>query len=269
MTLRDYLSVYRALAGAYVRSRLQYPLSFWSQVLTILGADLVPLFVIGIVFARFQTIQGWHWREIALLYGLGQLAVGLMRCFGRQIDRFDDYIVSGEFDSFLIRPLPPLFHLLAARFEILEVGRLAAGAGVLAVAVHVAQVPVTPANAAVALAAVLGGAMILFSLTLIVATFSFRHTRTGKMQDFIQSSGREFANYPLTIYPTGVRWILTLALPLGLITYYPAQRLLGRNETGALLPLLSVAALPVGLLFLLIAACMWRAGLRHYQSTGS
>jgi ABC-2 type transport system permease protein len=137
------------------------------------------------------------------------------------------------------------------------------------VAGHVAHVPLTVANVAVALAAVLGGAIILFSLTLMVATFSFWHTRTGKLQDFIQSSGREFANYPLTLFPTGVRWILTLALPLALMTYYPAQRLLARNETGALLPVLSVAALPMGLLFLWLAMRIWHAGLRHYQSTGS
>jgi ABC-2 type transport system permease protein len=78
-----------------------------------------------------------------------------------------------------------------------------------------------------------------------------------------------FAEYPLTIYPTGVRWLLTFVLPFALITYYPAERLLGRNETGALLPVLSLAAVPAGLLFLGIAGLVWRAGVRHYQSTGS
>jgi ABC-2 type transport system permease protein len=267
--MKEYWSIYRALAGAYVRSRMQYPLSFWPRAISALGADLVPLGLLGIVFTRFPTIQGWHWREIALLYGLGQLAVSLMRCLAWQIDHFDDYIASGEFDSFLIRPLPPLFHLLAARFEIQEIGRVVCGVIVLAVAVHISHVPVTLANVAVALAAVVGGATILFSLTLMVATCSFWHTRTGKLQDFIQSSGREFANYPLTLFPNGVRWILTLILPLALTTYYPAQRLLGRNETGALLPILSLAALPMGLLFLCIAMRIWHVGLRHYQSTGS
>jgi ABC-2 type transport system permease protein len=264
-----YWSIYRALAGAYVRSRLQYPLSFWSQTAIMIGADLVPLLLVGILFTRFSSINGWQWRDIALLYGLGQLTMGLLRCFAYQIDHFDDYIVSGEFDSFLIRPLPPLFHLMAARFEVREVGRAACGVVVLALSARAAQVPFTPANIAVGLAAVLGGTMILFSLTLMVATLSFRYTRIGKLQDFVQSAGREMANYPLTLFPSAVRWILTFAFPLALITYYPAQRLLGRNETGALLPVLSLAALPVGLLFLLISALLWHAGLRQYQSTGS
>src|SRR5207249_2916700 len=103
--------------------------------------------------------------------------------------------------------------------------------------------------------------LMLTALTMMVATLAFWHTRTGKLQDLVQSSGREFANYPLTIYPTGVRWILTFAIPLALITYYPAQHLLHRNETGAMLPVLSLAALPMGVLFLALAACLWHVGL--------
>ena len=60
-----------------------------------------------------------------------------------------------------------------------------------------------------------------------------------------------------------------VTLPLALFTYYPGQRLLGRNESGALLPILSTAAAPAGLVLLGIAGLVWRAGLRHYQSTGS
>ncbi len=267
--MREYWRIYRALAGAYVRSRLQYRLSFWLGVLTTVSVDLVPLLLMGIIFTRFPSVYGWGWRDIALLYGLDQLSFGLSRCFSRQIDNFDNYIVTGDFDSFLVRPLPPLFHLLAARFEITELGRLCSGVVVLTVAARAAGVPFTAGNVAIALAAAVGGAMLLFSFLLMVATVSFWHTRSGKLQDMVQASGRAFAGYPLSIYPTGVRWFLTLALPLALVTYYPAQRLMGRNETGALPPVLSIAAIPMGLLFLGLAGLVWRAGLRHYQSTGS
>ncbi len=264
-----YWPIYRALAGAYIRSRMQYRFSFWSGIVVSMAIDLAPLLLIGIVFTRFASLRGWHWRDIALLFGLNQFSFGLSRCFARQIDNFDNYIVSGEFDSFLIRPLPPLFHLIAARFEVSELGKMAGGAIILLLAARAAGVPATAANVAVALSAGVGGALLLFSLLLIVASVSFWQTRTGKLQDMVQASGRAFCEYPLTIYPAGIRWLLTYALPLALITYYPAQRLLGRNESGALLPVLSLAVLPMGLLFLGIAGLTWRAGLRHYQSTGS
>jgi ABC-2 type transport system permease protein len=267
--VREYWGIYRALAGAYIRSRLQYRLSFWLGIFTSLTVDMVPLLLIGIVFTRFPSVNGWTWRDIALLYGLDQLAFGLVRCFSRQIDNFDALVVAGDFDSFLVRPLPPLFHLLAARFEITEIGRLTSGTVIFVLAARAARVPFTAANVGITLDAALGGAMILFSFILMVASVAFWHTRSGKLQDMVQASGRAFAAYPLSIYPSPIRWLLTLVLPLALVTYYPAQRLLGRNESGALLPVLSVAAIPMGLLLLGLAGLIWRAGLRHYQSTGS
>jgi ABC-2 type transport system permease protein len=264
-----YWEIYRALAGAYIRSRLQYRVSFWTRTIAIGLEGFIPIFLIGLVFTRFPTIQGWRWPEIALLNGLGLLAHSISRCVSTQVDHFDEYIVSGEFDSFLTRPIPPLFHLLAARFDLTVLSRVIAGLGVLLVAGRFAGVPLTLQNVAIALAAAFGGAMILFALTLMVAAVSFWHTRTGKLQDIVQSSGRAFAEYPITIYPVVVQWILTLALPTALMTYFPAQRLLGRTESGMLLPLLSLAAVPMGVLFLLLAVGLWQLGLRHYQSTGS
>jgi ABC-2 type transport system permease protein len=265
----DYWRIYPVLAGAYVRARMQYRLSFWLRLISIGLADLVPLFLIGVVFTRFPAIQGWRWPEVALLSGFSQLAMGISRLFSCQLDQFDELIVSGEFDSFLTRPLPPLFHLLAVRFEIMQLGRILAGAVVLVVAARLAGVAFTPGNVAVALLAAVGGAMILFALTLIVASISFWQTRTGKLQDIVQSSARAFSEFPITIYPIAVRWVLTLLLPLALVTYFPAQQMLGRGEKGAMMLLLAVAALPMGILFLLIAIGLWQLGLRHYQSTGS
>src|SRR5439155_4125894 len=102
------------------------------------------------------------------------------------------------------------------RFEILHASRVCSALVILACAARAARVALTPAHVGVLLAAVIGGTMLLLALTMMTATLSFWHTRTGKLQDFVQSSGREFAKYPLTLYPTSVRWILTIALPLAL-----------------------------------------------------
>jgi viologen exporter family transport system permease protein len=258
-------AIYRALIAAHVRSRMQYRLSFWVGFTTTFAADLVQIALLGVLFTRFPDIAGWTWREVALLYGLGQMATGLLRSVSRQLDNFDQLIVAGDFDTFLIRPLSPLFHVLAARFEIAELGRALCGVAVFALAARTARVPITLANAVVTAGAILGGMLIWFSLMWIVAALAFWHGRTGKLQDVVQTAGRELVTYPLGIYPGWVRAILTWALPLALITYYPAARLLGRPvET-----LLAVAAVPAGLVLLALAAVVWRYGLRHYQSTGS
>ena len=54
--MRHYWQLYRTLAGAYVRSRLQYRWSFWLGIFVTLITDLVPLMLIGIVFTRFGSL---------------------------------------------------------------------------------------------------------------------------------------------------------------------------------------------------------------------
>ena len=196
-SVREYWAIYRALAGAYVRSRLQYRLSFWLGVSPRVSADLVPLLLMGIIFTRFPSIHGWGWRDIALLYGLDQLSFGLSRCFSRQIDNFDNYIVSGRF-----RQLPGP----AAAAAVPPAGRAVRDHGARPALRRrawfspwrraAAGVPFTAGNVAIALAAAVGGAMLLFSFLLMVATVSFWHTRSGKLQDMVQASGRAFAGLP-------------------------------------------------------------------------
>lgn len=258
------LSIYRALAGAHVRSRLQYRASAASRILTLALADLTPLLLLGVVLARFPTVAGWRFAEMALLYGLIQLASSIARCFSWQLDHFDEYITSGEFDLFLVRPLPPLFHLLAIRFEIIQLGRIAIGVATIVLASSAAGVGPGASNLAVIASAATGGALLLFALTLVVAAISFWHTRTGKLQDVVQAGCRAVSEYPLTIFPREVRAVLVTLLPLALVTYYPALWLLGRDHSP-----LAFAAIPVGALFLGLALIVWRAGLRRYQSTGS
>ena len=76
--------------------------------------------------------------------------------------------------------------------------------------------------------------------------------------------GREFGQYPLSVYGEGVLKFLTYVVPLTLVQYYPLLYLVGEKEN-PLYGLLPLAAL----LFLLPCALIWRIGLRHYRSTGS
>jgi len=258
------MTAYRSLAGAFIRSRLAYRASFVARVLAVALADLAPILLIGIVLTRFPSVAGWRWPELALLYGLMQTAAAIARTLSVPLDHFDDVIVSGELDVILTRPLSPLGHVLAGGLEIMHAGRIGVGIAAMAVAFRAAGVPATAANLALTAAAVAGGALILFALTLIVASFSFWAGRTGKLQDIIMASARSFAEYPLVIFPRGIRAALTVVLPVALASYYPALRLLGRDHG-----ILSFAALPMGIAFLGLALLLWRLGIRRYHSTGS
>ena len=76
--------------------------------------------------------------------------------------------------------------------------------------------------------------------------------------------GREFGRYPFSVYGRDALRVLTYAVPLALVQYYPLLYLLGK-EAGVLYMLSPLLAL----LFTVPAYLLWRFGLRRYKSTGS
>ena len=75
---------------------------------------------------------------------------------------------------------------------------------------------------------------------------------------------REFVKYPLNVFPAAIQGFFTYILPLGFVAYYPAMALLGKTD----LPVAGLMPLAAGVVTLL-AALIWRAGLRSYDSTGT
>ena len=90
--MQRYLKLYFLLAGAYVRSRLQYRLSFWMMCIAIVAGEACMVGLLGALLSKFRTVDGWTLAEIVFLYGLANLAYSLMRILGSQLDDFDRYI---------------------------------------------------------------------------------------------------------------------------------------------------------------------------------
>ena len=267
--VRRYIKLYFLLAGAYVRSRLQYRLSFGLMCLGIVISEVCLLGLLGAMLAKFRTINGWTWAEVVFLYGLGNLAFSLMRIVGSQLDDFDRYIVRGELDGVLIKPVPPLFYLLASRVELIHISRALTSIVIFVVALHLADIRWTLSVALFSLITILSGSLIMFTFVLISATVALWTTKSGKLTDLLISATKEAAAFPLSIYPLAVRLLLTFLLPIGFVTYYPAQRLLQKGEFLGMPESFQFSAPIVALVMLCITYFLWCSGLRRYHSTGS
>jgi ABC-2 type transport system permease protein len=76
--------------------------------------------------------------------------------------------------------------------------------------------------------------------------------------------GREFGQYPFSVYGDAILKFYTFVIPLALFQYYPLLYILER-ETSRLYMLAPVPAV----LFAVPAYIFWRFGVRKYKSTGS
>ena len=70
--------------------------------------------------------------------------------------------------------------------------------------------------------------------------------------------------YPVGLYPTWLRAILTFIVPVAFATTVPTEALAGRLSLGTLL-----TALGVAVMLLVVSAAFWRFGLRHYTGASA
>ena len=108
------------------------------------------------------------------------------------------------------------------------------------------------------------GAVLFFCLFVVYAAFSFFTLEGLEFMNIFTDGGREFGRYPFSVYGRDALRVLTYAVPLALVQYYPLLYLLGR-ESGMLYMFSPLLAL----LFAAPAYLLWRYGLRRYKSTGS
>ena len=123
-----------------------------------------------------------------------------MRILGSQLDDFDRYIIRGELDSVLIRPVPPLLYLLASRIELIHVSRALTSVVIFAVAFHLTEIRWTLDVALFTLTTILSGTLIMFTLMLISATVALWTTKSGKLTDLLISATKEATVFPISIY---------------------------------------------------------------------
>jgi ABC-2 type transport system permease protein len=107
------------------------------------------------------------------------------------------------------------------------------------------------------------------AIFVISATLAFWWVESGELGNGFTYGGRDFTSYPITVYSDWFRNLFAYGLGFGFVAYQPALALLGRPDPLGLPVWAGYSSPLVALLAALIAAVVWRTGVRHYRSTGS
>ncbi|CAI6084350.1 hypothetical protein PAECIP112173_04258 [Paenibacillus sp. JJ-100] len=262
----SWFHLYKILIRTSIRSRMQYKFNF------VLGAILAALIqiseflMVALVLHKFGAIKGWSLYEIGYLFAIMTLSKTLYRTFGNEVHHLEKYLVGGELDQLLTRPMPVLLALMPQNFRIM-IGEVLQGGFILcwslAGMMYSGQIGWTVIP--LSLLVIVTGAIILFSIGLATATLGFWTTRIEELQVITEDAARTAAQYPLTLYPEWMSSLLLTVIPVGFVNYIPSLYLL-RGEGG-----MWVLALIVGVALVCLAASLrfWAFGMTKYQSTGS
>lgn len=260
-----YLAVGFRYVAQYVKGRLIYGADFWTGVFSDLIFQTANLLFLLVVFDHVPAIHGWRREEILFIYGYFLVPFALFNATAANLwDFADRYVVRGEMDRVLTRPLPALFQVLLETFEAESLLGVFTGAALMGWAGSALDIEWRWWDGPLLLALVVGSAMVYFGIFVALASVAFwADGRTGLIP--LVWNLNSYGRYPVEIYRGSLRFVLTWVLPLAFAGFYPAAYLLrhGAWHVYALLtPVVGAAAFALGLL-------AWRAGIRRYRGAGS
>jgi ABC-2 type transport system permease protein len=259
--------LYRKLLAASIRAQMQYKLNFTATAVTTAILSSIDFLILSAILHRFDHVKGWNLYEVGILYGLASIAVSLYRMLAPEIHDFERYIVFGELDQLLTRPVSPLLLLLTRNLELSRIGGVVQGLFILIVSLGglAGQGRVTWLLLAYLPIALLTGLMIFFAIGLATATTAFWTGQLKELQTFTIFAPATAANFPISLYPGWLKLLFYSVVPVAFLNYVPMLFLL---DKGGAWPLLLVAPL-VGGVFCWLSIRFWQFGIRHYHSTGS
>ena len=262
--MRRYSNLYRLFLIQRLKILMEYRANFLIGAVSTVVLQVAGVMGIWVIMSQIPDLNGWKFEEVLLIYGLLTLAKSINHMFADNLWTLGrDYIRTGNFDRFLVRPIDPLFHLLADRFCHDGIGNFVVGTALVAYSTNQLAISWTPFSLFYIAVSVISGGVIFIALNLITATSSFWIVDALPVTWTVFNT-HEFAKYPLSIYHKSIGIIMTWLIPYGFASFYPASYLLG-HDVGLLVWL----GLPVAGLLLWIAYSLWTFGLRHYTSTGS
>lgn len=263
------LSAFGILASASIRSEFQYRANAITSILGGLIYQVTGFLVVWLIVARFNAIGGWTLPAITLLYGMRLTSHGIFYACFSQMFELDRVLINGEFDRFLLRPIPTLLQVFTRKLRINAFGDLIGGATLLIAASLGSAVDWSPRAVVFLLCAVVGGALVEGAVQITLGSLSFRLLNTLALRTTANEVFNVYGNYPFSIFPKVLEYLLTFGLPVAFVAFMPASVLLDRTDTLHVPIWLAVIAPLVGLALFLIAIRVWRAQSRHYQSAGT
>jgi ABC-2 type transport system permease protein len=226
-----------------------------------LGWELLSL---SIIFSNTATLGGWGPGELIALLGVFRLVNTLMiALIWPNTEKFNASVRDGSFDYNLLQPVNSQFLVSFSRITVWRIWDLVLAFILIIVGVNLAGDFVTPLSLLSFFFLTLSGAIVLYSLWIVLIALTFWFTKFDNNVTILQAlldSGR----YPATIYPAWLRVIVTFVIPIAVATTIPLQALRGDLDGRQILLFLGV-----GIASFAIASQVWRFGVKRYSGASS
>lgn len=261
------LRIYASYFAQFLMARMSYKVDFFFSILAnVLAAASGLLFIVFLINGeQVSSIQGWTREEVMFIYGYSMMAMSLFGMFAMNLYQFGDrYVIQGQFDRVLLRPVNSLFQVIFESFNLDSIGGLLTGIGVLVYCTRRLDITFGPLDVLWLGLSAVCGAVILMSVFVVVASMSFHfEDRIGISAPVYNLAS--FGRYPVPIFHRLIQFILCWIFPFAFVAFFPATHFLHREGFAFFCYFTPVMA---GLSAVVATLC-WRFGVSRYSSTGN
>lgn len=260
-------AVYLEYFKQFLKSRLEYKGDFIASISSsILSTAAALLFIVFLIDGTsVPSLQGWTREEVLFIYGYSMLSMAIFDLFSSNLYRFGDkYIIDGQFDRVLLRPLNSLFQVLFESFNFESVGRFTVAVLLIIYTASALSLQFAFIDYVWLLFSALCGGIILIAVFVFLSSLSFHfEDRMGIGAPVF--SLIHFSRYPLPIFNDVIQFVLRWVVPFAFVAFYPATHFLGRAGFEFFCyftPVMSALAT-------FVAAMSWKFGVSRYTSVGN
>ena len=266
----DKLVLYLRYISISLKTSMEYKYSFITHLFIQIFTYSTNYLGIWVLLKKFNTIHGWSYYEVVFLCSLNLLSYGICAVFiADPMRSVGNMVISGDFDSMLIRPLNPLYHLIAKNFTYGFMGHIALSLVVFGICLNHLNISWSVANLIWIVLDLLGAILIQSAMFILGGSLSFWIMNSAQVVYSFTFGFRRFIDYPISIYNSFLRVILTFIIPYAFVNFYPSIYFLNKSGDTVFHPILQYGTPIVGVIFIVVAYKIWTLGIKHYESSGS
>lgn len=264
---------YLGLWGSLIKFSLLGELAFRVNFLVKIVVEILWLAVLVVfnftLFAQTQSVAGWNQNEYLLFIGCYFTLGGVIETvFLENCNSFADWVRTGEFDFFLLKPVDAQFLVSCRRFDWSTAPNILLGLGVMAFALWELGWAFQPWLLVQFVVLMTSGIAMLYGFLIALTSASIWFMRNQSMFEMWWLF-TTLMRYPREIFygpwASPIGFVFSFVVPILLVTNVPARVLLDKLES----PWLAVYAMAAAIVVLWVSRRCFVAAIRRYRSASS
>lgn len=243
---------------------LEYRTTFWANLMANIAWTNLTLFTILVLNYRTGGFGRWTSDQMLLLTGMWVINNSFtFAVFYGGLKRLLEDIFTGKLDFILLKPVDSQFYSSTRRIVISNAFTLIEGLIITMMALSRMGVYPKASWVVAFFILILIANIVYYSLWFMVVTLGIHWTMVDNLFQTVPEV-MEISKFPSSAYPKFLAYLFSSLIPIGLMTTFPAQALMGLIS-----PMKLFYALTAGVGFLVVSRHFWFWSLKSYTSASS